>query len=199
VDDERFDRWIRGVQERISRRELGAAVGGALAALGLAESAAAKKKKKRKKPKSLPPPPPPPPPQRQCRQTFERCAPGLDTCCLRDVATVEPICINMNPLIPDNPERCCYPSGTRTTKWPNTGACCGFGWTWDEPGNWDGPGTCCVANDSPLPPGETPQHCCDSPNVTSDGRCCTPSGQPCVHPLYGRCCDGSICAGGLCP
>ena len=49
MDEARFDQWIRGVAERVTRRGLGGLAMGAVAAEGLAADTEARKKKRKKK------------------------------------------------------------------------------------------------------------------------------------------------------
>lgn len=84
MDEDRFDRWTRGLDGQLTRRSLGLGglVGGALVALGLAAETDAKKKKKKKKKKPVPTPTPQP----QCAGRAAICtaASGCcsNTCCL---------------------------------------------------------------------------------------------------------------------
>ena len=206
MDHTHFDRWTQALPTRLPRRRASVLAVIALASIGMSSPTEAKKKKRKKKkrqaPASPPPPPGPPPADipRACLKAFDRCA-SSDTCCAHPDSATAMVCRDANPNLDDPLSRCCLPSGARTTRWPGAAACCSHGWRWDQPENWDGPGTCCVANAMPLLAGDTPSACCDSANTTIDGRCCIPSGQPCDSFFQELCCNGSTCPGNtnICP
>ncbi len=94
---------------------------------------------------------------------------------------------------------CCMPTGSRAaTSRMSRVYCCGGGWKFDQPGNFDAPGACGVRNDWAPLPGETADACCDGAYLF-EGRCALPPGHTCYQDHFSLCWDGSRCNGSRCP
>ena len=204
MDDARFDRWTQGLGAQLTRRGIGGLAIGALAAAGWASASDAKGKKGKKKKKKNkgqvvppPPPPPPPPPAATCKKVDVKCEKGTDSCCAVSAYTIQPICEDSwlrsaNPI-------CCMPTGSRSATYAQSQIyCCGGGWKFDQPGNYDAPGECCVRNDWTPLPGETADACCNGAYLFQ-GRCALPPGHTCYQDHVSLCWDGSTCNGNRCP
>jgi hypothetical protein len=99
VDSERFDRWTKGLNTRLSRRSLSGITAGALATLGLAATAvdAKKKKKKKKKKKNNVPPIVPPGVNTTCNNLGFACGNTAICSCQLDKNSVQQCIDEANP------------------------------------------------------------------------------------------------------
>lgn len=194
MDDLRFDRWTRGLAERVTRRKLGSMAVGAGAAAGLtaAEAKGKKKKGKKKKHPTMPDPTPTTPAPEACVPVSRECVSGQSTCCKTELTSDDAICL------PKRREAfhdyCCYEEGTRLSRWPGAIGCCGTGWKSDIEGRFDVPGMCCVENGETPPAGKTAEHCCNGA-ITYQGRCALPPGHSCYLDHHSLCWNGDKCGG----